>query len=73
MLLYCKRSADGVVIAVGVCPCVARSRGRPASYTAALDPARCVRHVSAYCDPFALKSLLGHTTLAMTNQYVAAE
>jgi hypothetical protein len=32
----------------------------------------CVRHVSAYCDPFALKSLLGHTTLAMTNQYVAA-
>ncbi len=32
----------------------------------------CVRYMLAYCDPFALKSLLGHTTLAMTNQYVAA-
>jgi len=28
--------------------------------------------VVAYCDPFALKSLLGPTTLAMTNEYVAA-
>jgi hypothetical protein len=28
--------------------------------------------VLAYCDPFALKSLLGHTTLAMTNHCVAA-
>jgi hypothetical protein len=35
-------------------------------------PVLCVRYVLAYCDPFALKSLLGHTTLAMTNHYVAA-
>jgi hypothetical protein len=31
-----------------------------------------VQYVLAYCDPFALKSLLGHTTLAMTNHCVAA-
>jgi len=35
-------------------------------------PVLCVRYVLAYCDPFALKPLLGHTTLAMINQYVAA-
>jgi hypothetical protein len=29
-------------------------------------------HGECHCDPFALKSLLGHTTLAMPNQYVAA-
>ena len=32
----------------------------------------CVQYVLAYCDPFALKPLLGDTTLAMPNQYVAA-
>jgi site-specific recombinase XerD len=30
------------------------------------------RHLIAHHDPFALKSLLGHTTLAMTNHYCAA-
>ena len=35
-------------------------------------PVLCVQYVLAYCDPFALKPLLGDTTLAMPNQYVAA-
>ncbi len=50
---------------------VGRAAGVPRVHPHLLRHTFSRHYLMAYRDPFALKSLLGHTTLAMTNHYVA--
>jgi site-specific recombinase XerD len=51
---------------------VGRAAGVPRLHPHLLRHTFSCHYLLTYRDPFALKSLLGHTTLAMTNHYVAA-
>lgn len=51
---------------------VGRAAGVPRLHPHLLRHTFACGYLVAYRDPFALKSLLGHTTLAMTNHYCAA-
>jgi site-specific recombinase XerD len=51
---------------------IGRAAGVPRLHPHLLRHTFSCHYLLTYRDPFALKSLLGHTTLAMTNHYVAA-
>ncbi len=51
---------------------IGRAAGVPRLHPHLLRHTFSCHYLMTYRDPFALKSLLGHTTLAMTNHYVAA-